>query len=82
MMGKRNGVGKIYFPDGKIKYAGNLTDGMVDGYGTHYYGNGNIMFQGMWKQGEIFKGKLFAEGKHQLEIIHASVKSLAMSTEW
>lgn len=47
-----NGYGTIQWYDGYSrsgKYVGNLMNGKADGYATQYRSNGNILYQGYWK---------------------------------
>ena len=63
VQGAKTGIGKFYFPSGKVKYYGNVTDGKADGWGTHYYEDGSILFRGEWRNGEFRKGKLLSLGR-------------------
>lgn len=47
--GKRVGVWKGFFPDGKTKHEITYKDGIPEGFARFYYKNGNIAEEGMWK---------------------------------
>ena len=62
MMGKKDGNGIYYFNDGvSVKYKGGFRNGSIDGFGVHYYENGNVMFSGNWEQGEFKYGQIFSK---------------------
>ena len=50
---ERQGIGKSYYLDGKIKYNGNWVENKKDGYGIHYYVNRNISYKGDYKFGKF-----------------------------
>ena len=62
--GGKTGVGKFFYPDGSLRYFGNISDGLAHGHGSHFYQNGNILFAGEWKHGEFSQGKLLSQGKY------------------
>ena len=45
--GKRNGPGKQYYSDGKLKYEGDYLDGKWHGWGIYYYEDGD-RYEGPW----------------------------------
>lgn len=54
----RHGKGELIWNDGG-KYVGEFKKGYFDGYGTRYYSDGDIFYQGNWKGGRYHgKGKL------------------------
>ncbi len=44
--GERNGNGKEYYKDGKIKFEGEFSNGKRHGKGKEYYGYGQLKFEG------------------------------------
>ena len=50
--GKRNGKGKEYYNNGKIKFEGEYLNGKRNGKGKQYYNNGKIKFKGEYLNGK------------------------------
>ena len=65
--GKKNGYGKEYYKNGKIKYKGEYSNGLRHSKGEEYYKNGKIKYKG-----EYSKGKLNGKG---IEFFETGVKS-------
>ncbi len=49
MNGERNGYGKEYYNDGKIKFEGKYLNGVRTGIEKKYYDNGQIKIEGEYK---------------------------------
>ena len=49
--GKRNGKGKEYYKEGKLKFEGEYLNGERNGMGKEYYRNGGIAFKGEYVNG-------------------------------
>ena len=70
--GKRNGKGKEYYDDGKLKYEGEYLNGKRNGKGKLYYKYGDLMFEGEYLNGNKtgkgkeygYKGDLLYEGEY------------------
>ena len=54
--GKPNGQGKIQKPNRKI-YIGEFLEGKENGFGTLFSQNGEIIYQGLWNQGNPIQTK-------------------------
>jgi len=50
--GKKNGKGKEYYENGKLKYEGEYINGKKNGKGKEYYENGNIKYEGEYLNDE------------------------------
>lgn len=48
-MGKRHGLGKEFYPDGKLKYEGEYTQSVYNGKGTLYFKNGDKYSGGFYR---------------------------------
>ena len=46
MNGKRNGNGKEYRDDGRLKFEGEYLNGKRNGKGKEYRDNGKLLFEG------------------------------------
>ena len=55
--GKRNGEGKEYYKDGKLKFEGKYLYGDRIGEGKEYFNKGNIKFEGEYLNGKRWNGK-------------------------
>lgn len=55
MDGARNGYGTFYYNEGG-KYSGYWNNNQMDGYGTLYYPDSRIAYQGLW-QNDALHGK-------------------------
>ena len=72
LKGKKNGIGKEYYKDGKLKFEGEYLNGKRNGIGKRYYNDGKLLSEGEYLNGEkigIFKkyysdGKLLSEGEY------------------
>ena len=47
---------------GTVKFHGNLTDGLAEGWGSFFYDDGSLMFEGDFKHGKFHKGPLLNKG--------------------
>ena len=61
---KRNGKGREYFINGKLKSEGNYLKGKKNGVFKEYYLNGEIKFEGEYLNGNKIKGKEYDENKN------------------
>ena len=55
--GKKNGKGKMYYPDGELEFDGEYLNGNRNGKGKEYNYKGKIIFEGEYINGERWKGK-------------------------
>ena len=55
--GLRNGKGKEYFINGKLKFEGEYINGKRNGKGKEYYGNGKIKFEFEYLNGKKWRSK-------------------------
>ena len=46
MNGIKNGKGKIYYDDGKLRFEGEFLNNKRNGKGKEYHKNGNLKFEG------------------------------------
>ncbi len=46
-----HGKAKVYFPNGKLKYAGNFNHGKYHGMGSLYDKEGKLVYTGNWENG-------------------------------
>jgi hypothetical protein len=58
-----HGRGKAYDSEGRLFYEGNFSNGEVDqnGYTKNYWKNGNLMFDGILKDGQRLEGHVYKE---------------------
>ena len=49
--GERNGKGKEYYEDGKLKFEGEYLNGKRNGKGKEYYDDGRLKFEGEYLYG-------------------------------
>ena len=57
----KEGKGKYYFSNEKLRYEGMFKNGLYDGKGVEYYGN-NIKYIGQFKKGRKFgKGSIYKD---------------------
>ena len=55
----KNGPGKLYFKDGGF-YDGDWFNNKMDGYGKLHYENGQIAYEGEWRDDEFYgEGRVF-----------------------
>ena len=52
MNGKRNGIGKKYHLNGKLKFEGEYKNGIRNGRGYEYDINGNLLSKGFYINGK------------------------------
>ena len=52
----KNGRGKMFSPNGTLKYSGDYKNGVKDGFGIYYYDNGKISYKGEWAK-DLMHGK-------------------------
>ena len=57
MNGERNGNGKEYYKNGKLKYVGEFLNGKYNGKGKEYFLNGKVKFNGEFLNGDKIKNK-------------------------
>ena len=68
--GHRNGKGKEYYYNGKLKFEGEYLNGKKNGEGKEYYDNGKLRFKGEYLNSYKLRGKeyvneiLFYEGEY------------------
>ena len=55
--GERNGKGKEYFDNGRLKFEGEYLKGKRNGKGKEYNDSGELLFEGIYLNGEIWNGK-------------------------
>jgi len=58
--GERNGKGKEFFSNGKIKYEGEYSHGIRNGKGKEYFIKGKIKFEGEYLRGKKWNGKEYS----------------------
>lgn len=46
-----DGIGKLYYKNGKLLYEGEFKNGKFDGIGTRYNKNSTVMFSGFFYDG-------------------------------
>ena len=60
--GKINGRGKLFDPEGNLRYQGEFLEDQYSGMGESYYRNGNVEYTGQFKADQYEgTGKLFSE---------------------
>ena len=65
---ERNGMGKEYYPNGKLLFGGNFVDGIYEGKGKYIDKNDQFFMAGDFKNDFIIKGKVyFPNGKLNYE---------------
>lgn len=64
--GKANGKGTYYFKSGR-KYIGNFVNSKFDGQGTMYDANGQVVYSGIWSNGEVQSSNTKSSGDSNLE---------------
>ena len=57
--GERNGKGKEYSDEGKLKFEGEYLNGKRNGKGKEYYFNGHLRFEGEYLNDKWLNGKLY-----------------------
>ena len=57
MIGKKNGKGKEYYNNARLKFEGDYLKGKRNGKGKEYDKNGELIFEGEYLKGERFCGK-------------------------
>ena len=65
-----NGKGQLCFKNGNIIYDGEWVDGKIEGYGTHYYGDGTYYIGQFKNNDKNGKGKLYNKNIIKMEILH------------
>ena len=65
--GKRNGKGKEYHNNTKLKYDGYYLNGKRNGKGKEYNSNGNLIFEGDFINNFRIKGKEYVNGILEFE---------------
>ena len=50
---------KECYPDGKLKFEGEVSGDKRNGKGREYYKNGQLMFEGEFKNGKRWTGKAY-----------------------
>lgn len=59
-LGEISGKGKFFYYDGVLRYEGQWTNGVADGFGIEFSPSGRKMYEGEWKDGSKHgKGKTF-----------------------
>ena len=56
-MKKKNGKGKEYYTDGKLKFDGEYLNGIYNGQVKEYYQDGTLCFEGEYLNGKKWNGK-------------------------
>ena len=59
--GKRNGKGKEYYENGKLKFKGKYINGERNGKWKEYYDNGHLQFEVEYLNGKRWKGKGYSK---------------------
>ena len=77
--GERNGKGKEYLYDGKLKFEGEYLNGQRNGKGKEYYDNDILIFEGEYLNGKRNgKGKeYYNDGKLRFEGEYLNGKTIA-----
>ena len=57
--GMRNGKGKEYYGNGKLRYEGEYLKGKINGKGREYDFNGKLKFEGEYLYGKIWDGFIY-----------------------
>ena len=57
--GEKNGKGKEYYDNDKIKFEGVYKYGKRNGKGKEYYKDGEVKFEGEYKNGIMYEGKMY-----------------------
>ena len=57
MNGKRNGKGKEYYKNGKLKFEGEYLNGEINGKAKEYFKNDKLRFEGEYLNGKKWSGK-------------------------
>ena len=73
---KRNGKGKEYYENGKIKFEGEYLKGKRNGKGKEYNKHGKMQFEGEYLNGEIVEGKGFDKKGNKILEIHRNGKGI------
>ena len=82
MNGEKNGKGKEYYENGKLKFEGEYLNGEKHGKGKEYYENGKLRFEGEYLNGERWKGKIKKFiGNLELEKEYSNEKALIEQNE-
>ena len=64
---KKNGKGKEYYDDGKLKFVGEYSNGKRKGKGKEYYKNGKLKFIGEYSNGKKKGKEYYTNGKIKFE---------------
>ena len=56
LYGRKNGKGKEYYENGKVRLEGEYRDDILNGKVIEYDLDGNIIFDGEYKNGNKWKG--------------------------
>ena len=59
MDGKRNGFGKEYYINNKIKFEGEYKNGKINGKGKEYDYFGRLIFEGEYINNKRWNGKIY-----------------------
>ena len=65
--GERNGKGKDYYTDGKLKFEGEFEGGLKKGKGVEYDSNGELIYEGEYLYDHLINGKEYIKGKLKYE---------------
>ena len=58
--GDKKGKGKEYYDNNELKFEGEYLNGKRHGNGKEYdYGNGKLIFEGVYFKGEKWSGKAY-----------------------
>ena len=72
---EKNGKGKEYYDNGKLKFEGEYLNGERNGNGKEYYDNGKLKFEGEYLKGKKWNGKGYnINGYNEFEIINGNGK--------
>ena len=67
--GKKNGVCKEFYKNGKLKFNGNYSNGKRNGKGSEFHDNGELKFKGEYLNGKKWNGTLYSiNGSDHFEI--------------
>ena len=50
--GKKDGSGKLYFPDGQVAYEGQFVSNQREGNGKEFRKSGTVYYEGSWQKGK------------------------------
>lgn len=78
--GKKNGIGKITFPNGD-KYHGMWENDKIHGEGTYYYISGDI-YSGEWKEGKKHGEGAYVFGQDKSQLVGTFENGNIIKGKW